>query len=77
MELLHEAGFLDGVRTERAILIRDLSLAGHEFVAATRNSIVWSALRSRFGADLSVMPLEMIRTVAAKLTAEMIVGRAA
>jgi hypothetical protein len=69
VELLLDAGFLDGSKTEfhsglPAIHIKDMSFSGHDFIGVLKNDGVWKKLKGKFTVDqLAALPLTIIKEV--------------
>jgi hypothetical protein len=80
VEMLYREGMRDGPRPVQSlrrdseppfILVKDLSFAGHDFIAALENDSVWSAIKKRFSAaELAGIPLSVIKDVGMGLLKE-------
>lgn len=73
VEMLYDAGFVDGSAKYfdmpyKTVLVKDLSWAGHDFVAVLANDTVWNKIKSSFSAsDLATLPLSMIKVAGTAL----------
>jgi hypothetical protein len=79
VEMLYRDGMLEGSlipsgRSDSAppfILVKDLSSAGHDLIAATANDSVWSTIKKRFSAvELAGIPFSVIKSVGVGLLKE-------
>jgi Hypothetical protein (DUF2513) len=67
LELLNEAGLIDTevhkpLSGEMTFLVKDLTWAGHDFVAVLENESVWSKIKEKFSAaELATLPLAVLR----------------
>lgn len=71
VEMLLDAGIIEGVRSDPydqsfpTIMVKDLSMAGHDFATALANDSVWGAIKAKFSAsELASMPLKVIEKLA-------------
>jgi Hypothetical protein (DUF2513) len=74
VELLFDEGLIDGAPASfthlayKTVRVRDLSWAGHDFVAALQNEGVWEKLKQRLSpAELATAPLSLIKTLSVGL----------
>lgn len=78
VELLFEAGYLDGRNLTvlasagpATIVVKDMSWAGHDFIAVLENQTVWNQIKNQFpAAQLAGLPLDVIKTVGTGLLTE-------
>lgn len=68
VQLLHEAGLLEGVSHKGLngpplLWVTDLSWNGHDFIAALENDGVWNRIKASFSSsELANMPLAVLKT---------------
>lgn len=74
VERLHDDGLIEGPRTQllsdptAEILVKDMTSAGHEFLAALESSDVWARLKSALSpAELSAMSFRELAGIAKEL----------
>jgi hypothetical protein len=69
LELLHDAGFIDAVKSDPLqglpkFAVKDLTWAGHDFAAIIENDTVWSKIKEKLSPrELSTLPLSVLKTV--------------
>jgi hypothetical protein len=74
LELLMEAGLIDGIKSapisapHSIIMVKDMTWAGHDFVAAIENDSVWSKIKQSFPTkELATMPLSVLKSAGVAL----------
>lgn len=83
VELLYDAGMLDGTKTKHpvsgeppTIFVRDLSGPGHDFAAALANDTVWGQIKQKVTpGELAAMPLKVIKDVGVAALQAWLLGR--
>jgi hypothetical protein len=69
MELLKEARLIESLESRPLeggvrIMVKDLTWAGHDFVAAVDNDTVWNKIKQKFSpGELATMPLSIVKTL--------------
>lgn len=77
LEMLIDAGFIDGARSAPLsleypiIVVKDLAWAGHDFAAAIENETIWKKIKQSFSpTELATLPLTVLKSVGLQLLTE-------
>lgn len=73
IQMLHQAGYIDGTPFKERVLVRDLTMAGHDFAAAISRKSVWEEIKRRFSSrELSSIPLDVVKELGTRVTIEIV-----